>query len=238
MSVINAGVPSYNLRQSYDRLVLDVLNQVEYPTIVATFQAANDVFLLTQYRDSWTPEVTWADIRFEQGWNRPTAFATVHYLKKVKQALQGRDSQNGKDDWWPPSNMLANVQRTLSEIGQTCSSRSIVAVMLPIDPFYYQTAAVDLNPSLSNWRRWKPYVELWDTTIRDFNSLLREAADSSSCIHFLDTRMILDQANRENLYVDFIHLSPQGNKIVAEALLSYLQEHQLVGEPDNQTEDH
>jgi hypothetical protein len=58
MRVLNAGVSSYNIRQSFDRLQYDVLKHYEKQVRVVTLQAANDVSLLTWYRQAWTPEVT------------------------------------------------------------------------------------------------------------------------------------------------------------------------------------
>jgi len=57
ITVINAGVPSYNLRQSFDRLRYDILSKNWYPEVI-TIEAANDISLLTFYRERWNPDKT------------------------------------------------------------------------------------------------------------------------------------------------------------------------------------
>src|SRR5262249_19311704 len=59
--VVNAGVPSYNFRQALDRYRIDV--RPRYKPEVVVLQAANDISLLTEYRERWTPDVTWATMR-------------------------------------------------------------------------------------------------------------------------------------------------------------------------------
>ncbi|MDP2964825.1 MAG: SGNH/GDSL hydrolase family protein [Pelolinea sp.] len=52
--VINAGVPSYNLRQSFDRLKFDIYNHVDEEDVkVITIQAANDISLPWSWKIFW-----------------------------------------------------------------------------------------------------------------------------------------------------------------------------------------
>ena len=58
-TVLNAGVPSYNLAQSFERLRAEVLTKFKPDLVV--IQAFNDIALLAYYKDQWTPRLTWAD---------------------------------------------------------------------------------------------------------------------------------------------------------------------------------
>src|SRR5262249_25311936 len=58
VGVLNAGVASYNLRQSFDRLRKDVF--AHYPSnriLLVTVEAANDISLLTYYGSNWDPDL-------------------------------------------------------------------------------------------------------------------------------------------------------------------------------------
>jgi hypothetical protein len=69
VGVINAGVPSYNLRQSFDRLHTDVLDQsLSSRIIVVTLEAANDISLVSHYKEDWNPDRTWAQVRWSHTW--------------------------------------------------------------------------------------------------------------------------------------------------------------------------
>jgi hypothetical protein len=74
--VLNAGVPSYNLRQSLDRWQLDVAPT--YKCSVIVLNAANDVSLIDYYGSHWSPDLTWASERF--GVRAAQTSATVFLL--------------------------------------------------------------------------------------------------------------------------------------------------------------
>src|SRR4029077_5463578 len=148
---INAGVQSYNLRQSIEHLYRDVL--VHYHPVAVTVQTANDVALLLTYRWAWTPESTWAPYRP----NIPfllNSSATLHHLLPLAGGVLGH-LVGGQAGAYPLDPMLANEEQLLRELIAACVSRKIRLVLMPINPFYYQTKAIDKNAQLSRWPAWK-----------------------------------------------------------------------------------
>jgi len=88
VDTLNSGVPYYNLRQAFDRLRIEVIPRFGLNRIpIITMQAANDIFLLSYYREKWTPDITWADRRFIKKTSFWQNFAIVYYgdiaIKKI-----------------------------------------------------------------------------------------------------------------------------------------------------------
>ena len=106
LSALNAGVPSYNMRQCLDRFRLDVLEHVPLEKIKAvTLQSANDVSLLTQWGGMWDPDVTW-----------------------------GQGHPSTPPSFYPPNYMLAHMKKTLEGLIELLSG--IPLILLPVDPNY------------------------------------------------------------------------------------------------------
>ena len=135
--VINAGVPSYNYLQSFDRLENEVMQNVNKEKIrVVTLQAANDISLFLYYRENWAPDITWADVRFNI---KPFPFsnfsAISYYLSQLISQPKGVDKEFSADL------MLETLEHTLtSELENLFNIKNdLVVVLLPVNPFYYQT---------------------------------------------------------------------------------------------------
>jgi hypothetical protein len=124
---------------------------------------------------------------------------------------------------YPGVAMLTNLRRTLNEIAAFCASHNIFVILLPIDPFYYQIHNRSKNESLENWQKYHEIFMLWDSLISDFNNELLLASKNSKNILFFDTRPIFDRTDRNTMYLDFIHYTSQGNRVIATALRDFLQ---------------
>jgi len=215
--VLNAGVPSYNLRQSLDRLNRDVLPI--YANVVAvTVQAANDVSLASYFREQWTPDVTWAHIRFDWTPQGMMRLALIHYGALGFQALEQLRRRSRAEDW--AAAMLDQETRVLSEGLAPAVARGIPVVLLPIDPFFYSGPGSSWkNEALPAYHgTYANYVAAWSALIADFNDRLQRFAAREPRVEFLDTRAILDGLDRRSLFVAFIHSSPAGNAVVARAI--------------------
>ncbi|NER94650.1 MAG: SGNH/GDSL hydrolase family protein [Symploca sp. SIO1B1] len=229
ISALNAGVPSYNFRQAYDRLQYDVLNLYDMEAILAiTVQAANDMSLLTQYRQDWSPDRTWADVRWHNSWNTPSYSAILHHLflltKPKKEQLQE------KHESYSTTKMIQTLQSTLNNFEEFCSVNKIPIILMPVDMFYYQTKNISQNQQLKRWDEFQPYVRIWDEIAKEINHELLLSSERSDCVFFLDTRVILDNLDRGLMYHDLIHYSPRGNKIVAESLLKFMRRQNLLAD--------
>ena len=225
--VLNAGVPSYNARQAIDRFRIDVASKYNVRAVV--FQVPfNDISLASHYRDDWGPDVTWAGARFGDfapplPWTQKSAI--VYYVNRALQesGSPSRPSQGEITYESVPSERLAaHLKNEISGFLQECGSRSIPVVLLPTDPFYYQTARFDENESLPLWAPSSKFVKIWQPLVLSYDALLKDAAGTSEFILWLDIRRNFDETDRSKLYIDFIHYSAEGNQLVADNIYNLL----------------
>lgn len=233
--VINAGVPSYNLRQSFDRLEQDVLTA--YPGVHVEYvivEAANDISLLTYYGSEWTPEVTWAKVRWSESWGAGSLarrVALAHYGSilggAVWSKVASKRTGNGIDAQAvgpaKGEEMLSHAEATLRTRLTELQRRGIRVAVLPINPFYYQLSAREKNPHLRQWKRMSVYVEGWDDLIRQYNDVVKAVSSEFPNATFLDMRRIMDADERDKLYIDYIHYSDEGHAVVAEQLFQLIR---------------
>ncbi|MCA9791995.1 MAG: SGNH/GDSL hydrolase family protein [Candidatus Eremiobacteraeota bacterium] len=211
--VLNAGVPSYNLRQSFARYRIEVAPRVK--TRLLTVQAANDMSLLTQFRERWSPEVTWAQVRLAGGEPpQPHALALFYYV------AARRHFSREHHQAYPDDRLIAYLKEQLPKWLEQVGPETEV-VLLPIDPFYYSGADPARNANLPHWKDFTGYVAMWEQLILDINSTLAQAAEGREHVHYLDLRKVFDEHGREGMYVDFIHHTPAGNQLVAQQLVDY-----------------
>jgi lysophospholipase L1-like esterase len=244
--VLNAAVPSYNLRQSFDRLRMEVLTRYRSPLVVLV-QAANDVSLATQFRESYTPDVTWAEIRWRNTWPQasPRLFpATQYYVDQALARLASGPTTVAIGEQHvhlSGDKMIRNVENVLREALSVCGERGIQVVLLPVDPFYYQTRNQTKNGDLPVWKTHHMHFDLWDDLIRRLNQILADVNRTFPKVFFFDTRVRLDGIDREKLYLDFLHYTPMGNRVIAEQLAEFLHQRGLLPKAQNlvwRTEQH
>lgn len=226
LSVLNAGVPSYNIRQSFDRLGLEVKKKISGKIILATLQAANDISLLTHYRENWSPEVTWADVRFPAN---PSRASTILGQKLADLWEKKRKREFENHQRFSDARMITNLKKVLLEGEVEARRLGVRIVLMPIDPFYYQLSNQDKNPKLPGWKNYQNYVTLWGDTIEEINRTLEQAAlESRGTFRFFDSRRIMDSQDRAKAYIDFIHLSPWGGQVIADRLLEFIIKNHLL----------
>lgn len=228
--VINAGVPSYNLMQSFDRLEYEILNHVDVENVKAiTIQAANDVSLFLYYRENWTPELTWADVRFNI---HPVPFsnhlAISHYLSQWLSRPKGSsETYNGA---LLTDGFRLLLEEELSKLQEL--PNDVIVILLPINPFYYQLENTDKNIELERWDQFagpdNSLVDSRDQLIQDVNNVLHDVSAEFENVFFLDVRAAMDNKDRNDLFSDYIHLTPEGNKLQADILTEFLDEHELI----------
>lgn len=236
VGVVNAGVPSYNLRQSFDRLKKEVLTQDgRGQVLLVTVDAANDISLLTYYGANWTPDVTWAEVRWSGTWGISSVFTRValaHYWSKLVSSIDRKGQHGGIDGKSISSlkkdEMLSHVRHLLHTELAALEKRGVQVVLLPINPFYYQVAGRERNASLRQWASMAPYVEGWDDLIGRYNDVLKSVSLQYKNAYFFDMRLIMDLHDRDALYLDYIHYSPRGNSLFVSALLDFLDEKSVI----------
>jgi hypothetical protein len=228
LAVINAGVQSYNLQQSIGHFYRDVL--ATYRPVVVTLQTANDVALLLTYRGRWTPATTWAPYRT----NVPSLLgssAAFHYLTRLALSFASTSGEGGLLAY-PLDGMLANEERLLQELIGVCAAKGMKLILMPINPFYYQTKGTERNDQLSRWGAWKAETMGWQPVIERFNDVLIRVARQygpGDGVYLFDVRAYLDDQEREPLYTDYIHHSPEGNRRVAQGLFEFMKATGIVG---------
>ena len=213
--VLNAGVPSYNLRQALERLKREVLDA--YRPWLVVLHAANDVMLLAHYQDAWTPDATWADVRWAKYWGSYLdCSATFRLLER--RVSRAEDSE--RFGAYSTDAMVRHVRETLDAELAALAEASIRVLLLPVNPFYYQTANTGRNAQLAAFEEanYRGYFEATDAMVSDLNALLAEIAGAWDHCTYVDLRALMDAEDREGYFVDYIHLSPAGNRRVATEL--------------------
>lgn len=213
LPVVNAGVESYNLQQSIAHFRRDVRRH--YRPRIITVHTANDAGLLLHYRGSWTPDRTWD----------PTANGFLHSLvtRSGTMAMIGPrllELTSGTVET-QTARMLEHERRLLDALTDECAAAGIAVILLPVNPFYYQTTNTERNASLSRWPAWSREHAGAETVFDAFNRVMAEVAEAkgpASGVYFFDVRAYLDGEDREPLYIDFIHHSAEGNRRVAHGL--------------------
>jgi hypothetical protein len=247
INVINTGIPSYNMRQSFDRIRLEVLPHFELSRIpLITLQVSNDVFLLILYREKWNPDVTYADKRYIKKVSLWQKFALVHYgnlaIKKIfgEQRHKKRRHRRKAFDFssarkkgkvfekYDGTEMLENARTILRKELSFYRDRSVKVVLMSIDPFYYQLSGVEKNPGLKKWPIFKEWAEAVSELVVRYNHMLIEISREFDNAFFFDTRPLVDARDRDEMYVDFMHYSVKANKIVAKGLFDFLTQQQLL----------
>lgn len=231
LGVVNAGVPSYNYQQSIEHFREAV--RPRYDPVIVTLQAANDIGLFLRHRGLWSPDVTWTP-------HRPglsaylTRSAFFFYLASPLQNVR----RGGTDQ--PPTRLLSHVEKITRGFVGRCTQSGTRVILMPIDPFYYQTAHVDRNPKLARWQSWKASSQGWAQLFDQFNQVLIDLVQDyppDAGVYFFDTRALLDQLDREKLFADSIHYSPEGNRVVAAGLFDFMAERGLVRARDDAAAD-
>ena len=104
----------------------------------------------------------------------------------------------------------------------------IPVVLVANNPFYYQTAHRDKNPRLPLWGRYDKSHFATGRILERFNDALKRAALRHPGVFYFDPRPVMDRLDRSRLFLDFVHLSPEGNEVMADALQRYLLENGLI----------
>ena len=218
VKVINAGVPSYTLWQAAERFREEVWPRFRTQVKVVIIQAANDVSLASYYQEEWNPNLTWAYGRFGHmpGRGLSRHVALFHYLENVENLSKPREYLP-----YVGNEMVAAIRNEIRSLARFCERNSVNLVILPIDPFYYDSGDLDSRRNRAlmaqpNFEKVGSYVAMWDVMIDEVNAMLEaEASRLGKNVRFLDTRNLLDRENRAEMFVDYIHYSSKGNSIVA-----------------------
>lgn len=213
LRVLNAGVPSYNLAQSFNAWRIELGSRKCNFLIV---NAANDVSLLDFYQSNWSQEKTWASAGFNI--NQKTPIAIFHYVKKIFAHKAKTDSIAIE------RNIDLILKRLESDIAEAVSF-GIKVVLMPIQPCYYKSLPYNSPHSKSACKGYSDYEKLainWNPLISSINSGLFAMANNRT-IFFFDSTSVLETGNvKDNAFVDFIHYSVSGNKLIADRLASFI----------------
>lgn len=226
--VINSGVPSYNARQSFEKLKREVYLHVPPEDIdIVILQAANDISLWAYYRENWNEDVTWADVRFNlHKFPLVDRSAIFNYINQVFSPQRGRDKEI--DPHILSTKLFSLLSAEVEEIHQ--QSPEIKVILLPINPFYYQVENTFRNENLSRYERYSTdyYMVFINNLNQVFNEMLESISEQYDYVYFMDIRKSMDDSDREIFFKDYIHLSGEGAQFQAEEIIDFLLENQLI----------
>ena len=230
IKIINGGVPSYNLRQSLDRYRIDIKPHFKCSALI--LNAANDVSLIDFFRENWTPEVTWASARKFVAVRKYSAL--MNYMK----ILIGHIGRGVKADIDQAlSKALPEIRNDLEQSLTSLSKEGIPTLLLPVDPCYDATnnlRSPEQRHSCAGYKNFQQLAERWQPIISNINDILTGAAKKLDGIYFEDTAKFFNIVGRPGMYVDFIHRSDKGNKMLAETLVNWLKEHDVLTSQNKQ----
>jgi hypothetical protein len=223
LGVVNGGVPSYNIRQSFDRFSVDILPRYDWPRVAAvTLVAGNDASLVAFFGSKYSIEQTWARgrnfIAFRPSWQR---FAVAYYFANVRDRIV---ASRARDDvpagMRPEDAMLAAVATTLRRELAKFRERHVPVILPAVNPYFYQLKHQERNAKLTTlnvkYGGTLPAQEReWSRLIDLLNDVIRTVSLEFDNTMFLDTRLAFDEAGREGLFADYIHFTPSGSRLMA-----------------------
>jgi len=226
--VINSGVPSYNVRQSFEKLKREVFLHVPPENIkIIILQAANDISLWSYYRENWNEDVTWADVRFNlHKFPLVDRSAIFNYINQVFSPQRGRDMEI--DPQILSTRLYTLITAEIEEIHRLSPETKFM--LLPINPFYYQLENTIKNQELSRFERYSSdfYMVFTNNLNQVFNEMLKSISDQYDYVYFIDIRKSMDRTDREEFFKDYIHLSGKGAQFQAEEIIDFLLKNQLI----------
>ena len=234
--VINGATPSYTFWQSLDRYFLDVVPRRRAEVVV--LQSSNDVSLLSQYRDQWTPTRTWASIRYASAWRGLGLSGRFLTLERVRGFVGDRRPAPGESfRRFPPDRMLAHLETTLAERLPQLAAQGTQVILLPISFFSYATETPERrNDALRLWPRWGRLHQTFTEAATQVNHLLETMAGQYESVHFLDIDRRMDELDRNELFRDLGHFTPRGAGYIAEQLQRFIEDNRLLRPGDAESE--
>jgi hypothetical protein len=221
--VLNAGVPSYTLRQSFDRLRLEV--EPRYAPRLVVVHAANDISLLTHYGKRWNADRTWADVRMRESWGPRTGLDDFVSYRFLSHRLAPREEE-ATYPYHPPEELLAHLDAVLGENLDRLEERGVPVVLVAIGFFSYAGDTDDVrNAQLRQWRRWHPFHRHWKPIADRINLLLQSHAERRRDVYYFDLPDEMDRAQRDDFFIDVIHLSARGADFTAGRLRGFIAAH-------------
>jgi lysophospholipase L1-like esterase len=213
-SVLNGGVPSYNLRQALDRWAVEV--KPNWKCAIIVLHSVNDVSQILKFKERWTPDVTWAD-REAFGLS-----AIMFYVNAIleKSAAKGEGWKEASFKWLNES-FLEQLKAPLRD--------NIPVVLLSANPCYYTNLPYEDSRSVKSCENWKDYEVLardWQPLIEKQNEMLAKVQQQN--VSFIDTNPAMNKNGRDGRFVDFIHFTDQGNLEIATMIADHLESRGLV----------
>jgi len=224
--VLNAGVPSYNLRQSLDRWRLDIAPT--YKCRVIVLNAANDVSLIDYYSPHWSPDLTWASQRF--GIRVAQTSATIFFARQAARHLGElfEAHPKGVDD--AVSTIAEDVIRGLEPV----LAEGARVVIAPVNGcFYWKYVDGDRDArACSGYADYRQLADRWRPIIDKINIMLRKVSRKEG-VYYFDTVSDFDVVGREAAFIDFIHYSASGNKLLADKLFEVFVTEGYIRRPES-----
>ncbi len=232
--VVNGGAVGFTIGQALDEYRYGF--RTRFPHLVAiTVQAANDVAMVESLRESYRPGVSLEDVILQQQQyhvTRATHLALLHYWRHAVARLQEIHRENLRKRQGIPSPTEMMCAAVATHLDTTLASRpaAVPVILLPVDPYFYQTAQTERNRALV--ARQSPmlqqYYQRWAPIAAALDARLTHEAAAHPATFFYDSRATLDAEERQGLYLDHIHYSARGSALVAQGLLRFLQARQLL----------
>jgi hypothetical protein len=183
--------------------------------------AANDASLMLSYKERWKPTATWAEQNFHM---RPVqASATSYFFGLLLE--QGWRRSPSKEYLQAGLDLFdQNLRMIVAEM-----ARVAPVIVLPITACYYTDRPLtdpSNGASCDHYKGYRENAENWADVVAGINEKLRGIAGQR--VFFVDTAKVLDR-DRAGYFVDGMHFSDKGARVIASYLAQVIENEHLLG---------
>jgi hypothetical protein len=176
--------------------------------------------LATQLGAQWDPERTWYTVRFAPfGVGLARYLATAYYFRRAfDPPATERHAPAGE------LSLGRRLSETLERELRPMWTSGTPIILLPISPVISLDAA-----RARGGEEYQQYVPLWRQIILEINGTLEHLAQRERRIYFVDIAGEMDRsADKDRLFLDFIHYTVEGNRYVARRLLETIVDERIL----------
>ena len=234
VDVINAGVPGYS---SYEVMkALKVHSEKIKPNYIIIYAGFNDIGLaLTKGEDGDQnilrgPENPIVKIE-KKFWSRINDFITFRsvFYSKLRNVLTGFGAGETKI-YWTKENLeaalenkaiLTNYENNIKEIIEIAQSLNTIVILVTLTMIYEE--GITREEVLKRQKYFTPYKEyqtFYEISTK-LNSILRRMKEEKN-IFLIELDKEFKDKDKTQLFVDHVHFSPKGHKLVAGFLVNKL----------------
>lgn len=223
---LNLAESGYNALQGYICLELEVMQGLR-PAVVVSYDGVNNGFRedILPYRHSRDAQIR-ARMKGSDSEDNEVLTFTHYFFRPIREVIRelrsDRDPDEIEND--PPPG-LTREQRNREKAGELLESWLAMLHLCEQHGAYFlavlQPNAAVGRPKLSHLPRGDRYRRMGPSYYKEVRAMMETPRFADLRGHILDATEVFDRS--EAIYIDFCHVSPNGNRIMAEWLYARIQ---------------